>query len=316
VPSVLTPTPTKTGLRSQIWPSAEESRTASPSATTVSPNVAVRLPYPNTQTTRPNQAQSPGQKLKRRMEDLERRAFSPSRSTSPESTPAAALPSSAPKQKQKQKQTPPQRPVHIKAKSHNSVPTQSSWGNAHSPTPSLRNSTSSFDEEATLARFGYGLPSPALDRTALTSTASSYPMHEPQHLASMEYTQEPWYESMPGTSASTGYGNTYSAWNSVGATAMYGAGGGTARGHGQAQSAAMHVKQEQMDDDDMHGFGLNSYQTIPSSTINRRQNNSAAAPSYALSATQSYVSKSGETSIPFLPSHHNTTPSHRTFCNH
>jgi len=239
------------------------------------------------------------------MEDLERRAFSPSPSTSPESTPAAALPSSAPKQKQKQKQTPPQRPVHIKAKSHNSVPTQSSWGNAHSPTPSLRNSTSSFDEEATLARFGYGLPSPALDRTALTSTASSYPMHEPQHLASTEYTQEPWYESMPGTSASTGYGNTYSAWSSVGAGAMYG-GGGAARGHGQAQSAAMHVKQEQMDDDDMHGFSLSSYQTIPSSTINRRQNTSAAAPSYALSGTQSYVSKSGETSIQFPPSHHNT----------
>ena len=219
------------------------------------------------------------------MEDLERRAFSQSRSTSPESTPAAA----APKQKQKQKQTPPQRPVHIKAKSHGNVPTQSTWHNAHSPTPSLRNSTSSFDEEATLARFGYGLPSPALERTAaLSATASSYAMHEPQHLASTEYAQEPWYESTSGTSASAGYGNTYSAWNTA---AMY---GGGARGHGQVQSTATHVKQEQMDDDDMHAFGLNSYHTMPSST-SATVSNSRATP-YTLSGTQSYVSKSGETS--------------------
>jgi len=223
------------------------------------------------------------------MEDLERRAFSQSRSTSPESTPAATLPSSAPKQKQKQKQTPPQRPIHIKAKSHGSVPTQSTWNNAQSPTPSLRNSTSSLDEEATLARFGYGLPSPTLGRTALSSMVSSYAIHEPQRPPSTGYAQEPWSDSMSGTSTSTAYGNTYSAWNT---TAMY---GGGVRGHGQDSSTATLVKRKQMDDEDIQAFKLNSCQIIPSST-SAIVSNSRATP-YAVSGTQSYVSKSGETSI-------------------
>lgn len=135
-----------------------------------------------------------GQKLKRRLEDLERRALSTS--ASPE-----------PAQKQKQ-----QRPSHSRAKSGNALPSKSSWGNAkHSSTPSLRRSVSSPDEDSTLSHYGYGLPSPAVERSA----TSSYSLYE--QTATASYSRDPWYQNNPTSS----YAESYQAWNAPTSTPLY-----------------------------------------------------------------------------------------------
>lgn len=78
--SRVAPTPVKTGPRSRTWQSEDESRTGSLNATTVC--IPFHLTYNKTNSL----TQSTGKKLKRRLEDLERRAQSRSISPNGEDT--------------------------------------------------------------------------------------------------------------------------------------------------------------------------------------------------------------------------------------
>lgn len=191
------------------------------------------------------------QKLKRRLEDLERRAFSTS--TSPE-----------PAQKQKQ-----QRPPHNRAKSGTALPTKSIWAKSQqSPTPSLRHSISSFDEDVALSHYGFALSSPTIERPSLSSYAFQEQTASPSHCQ-----EDPWYQNNTVPS----YAASYQAWNVPTNTPL----------NYTVHQTHNHIKQEQQYDDHSQSYSLNGYTDSSSSLRGADPYRGSSSQSYTPSSTGS-----------------------------
>jgi len=168
VPRVPVPTRMRTGPRYQIWPSEDVYRTGLLNATTVSSSLVLLSLQP-----RPRTNVYTGKKLKRRLEDLERRAGSSS--ASPEQSHAEIVPVHQNRQREDEGK-------RRRVKTENSAPNQGRSPNLHSvPSSSPRDDPSSmFSRQYTRQRsvspppsFTYSYPAPD------PPIHAPYPQHAP-----------------------------------------------------------------------------------------------------------------------------------------